>query len=707
MSRLKELIHEIHRRSLWQVLGIYVVGAWLAYQVILDLTEGGILPEWFPGVAVGLFIVGLPIVLATAFVQEGAPGKVFGPDQERPDGDAADRASSADAHRSEPAPETASAPQPAGSSSQASRLLTWRNAVGLGVVAFVFAGLVGVAAMWIGGDSPGSTAADQSVAVLPFENMSPDPDAAFFADGIHEEIITQLARIREIRVIARQSVLEYRETARDLDEIAAELGVRHLLVGSVRRAGERVRISTQLLDPATAEPIWGDSYEGAGTDVFGMQREVAENVARELEATLSPEERSRLESRPTDNAEAYDFYLRARTLLQRSYDEADMTVAAELLGRAIELDPEFAHAYAQVGFAHAQIYWYHYDHTDERRRASREATGRALALDPDLPEAHWARAWYLYWCELAYDEALQEAELALAGAPGWGDVHGLTGAILRRDGRVAESLPHFHRAQELDPRDWLASFTLSATYKLLRRPEPTLAWADSTIRLAPHRARSWDVKTAGTLELLGDTARTRRIVDGVPEATRGGDRYRIRLRYTLASYRGDHDAALAALEDAPEAQIFAIADQFTYRPRTLLAAQAYERLGDRDRARAAYQEARRRLEQIRDSIPDDVRMMAALAVALQGLGRDDEALAMARQAYDALPMGREAWRGAYLLENLAYIQARTGRLDQAVANLETLLDRPTQLTIPVLRMDPRWDPLRDHPGFQALLTESP
>ena len=299
MSRLKELIGEIHRRSLWQVLAIYVVASWVVFEVVQTVTEGLGLPQWFPSFAALLLLIGLPIVLATAFVQEG------GPPLGRTDPTLLPGA--------EVEPEAAPRRAPG-----ARRLLTWRNAIMGGALAFGLWGVVATGWLFFGdrGDQESAEAAGvverKSVAVLPFINLSADPANEYFSDGITDDIITHLSKLAELKVISRTSVMRYKETDKSLSQIAGELGVATILEGGVQRVGDRVRINAQLINAATDEHLWAEQYNRRLTDVFEIQTDVALQIAGALQARLSPEERGRVERRPTENLPAYNLYLQGR-----------------------------------------------------------------------------------------------------------------------------------------------------------------------------------------------------------------------------------------------------------------------------------------------------------------------------------------------------------------------------------------------------------
>ena len=680
MSRLTQFIRELHRRSVWQVLGIYGVGAWLAYEVILGLTEGGVLPDWFPGIAVGLFIIGLPVVLATAFVQEGVSG---GPEPE-PESDPGAES-----------PEDGSA-EATGDGFRPANLFTWRKAIAAGVFAFVLVGLVAVTATFLGPDNEAPTT-ERSIAVLPLENMSPDPDDEYFTNGIHEEIITRLFRIADLRTLARASVTGFSADERPLPEIADALGVNYLLVGSVRRSGQRSRVSVSLVEPRSGEQLWADTYEASGTDVFAVQASIAENVASALEAELTAGTRERLTELPTVSAEAYDDYLRAQDAQTERYGRESLETALELYESAVRKDPDFALAHAHLGIAHTQYYWFHYEHTEDRLDRARRHIDRALELDPELPEAHLALARYYYWGRLAYDEALRELERAEAGLPGDPELFITRGSVYRRAGQFDRAIQAYRRAVDVDPRYWEGWWNLAETYWLVRRFQDALETAERAAEVGLNVADVWAVKANIRLRGLGQPQAALATLDSVPTGLATGEYRPDLIRNDAHRFLRNYRAGLAATDSTT------VTNQFVVRPGVLVRAELHSRLGNARAAAAAYDSARGRLEALRETSPDDVRVLGALALAYAGLDQPDRALELAARALELLPPEREAWRGAVRVLELAEVQTMTGRYDDAVQNLEWLLTHPSPLSVEGLRLDPTWDPLREREDFRKIL----
>jgi protein kinase/serine/threonine-protein kinase len=445
LNRVKQLIHEVHRRSLWQVLGIYVVGGWVVFEVVQTATEGLGLPQWFPAFAALLLLIGLPVVLATAFVQEGI-GTTAEP-------------------RSVEVAASTDEPQPA---SGARTLFTWRNAILGGGGAFALWGVVAAGWMLLGGtvaapeQGEAGTEDDlaRAIAVLPFANLSTDEENAFFADGIHEDILTQLSKVADLTVISRTSVLTYRESSKTLREIGDELGVGSIVEGSVRRSGDNVRITAQLIDAETDQHIWADNFDRGLTaaNVFGIQTEIARQIAAALRATLSAEEETRIAHVPTTDLSAYDFYIRGREAYQR-YVADDNEEAIRLFREAISIDSGYAEPWAGLADAYSQrvqFFGYPIEWAD-----SAEALARyAIELNPEAAPGFKALA--LSASMRGRTRAALEANLeAIARDPNHHAAANNAGFAYFSLGRYDEAIRWYKRSARLNPGSFGAANTMT------------------------------------------------------------------------------------------------------------------------------------------------------------------------------------------------------------------------------------------------------
>ena len=684
MSKFKKLISDIHHRSLWQVLLIYVGGALVAYQVVQALTEGLGLPQWFPALAVVLFIIGLPIVVATALVQEVAP-PVAPPAAEPAEIEA----------------ETAAARHQA---RQRRRFMTWRNA---GLSFLVAAAVWGVVATgWLLLGSRGGVAGVErrAIAVLPFENLSPDPDDAYFADGIHEEIISQLGKIASLHVISRTSVMEYRGQRGNLREIADQLGVNTVLEGTVRRAGDRVRITTQLIDADDDAHLWSENYERQLSDIFTVQVDIAHRVTSALEAELSSEEELSVAARPTEDLEAYDFYLKAREYLGRPGIRLDnFQNAQRMLEQAVEFDPEFATAYALLSAVHAYFYEYALDRSEERLRRSREAADRALQIDPDLSYGHRVMGSY-YYTVGDYDRALEELAIAERGLPGSG--LWVRGLIMKRLGRWDESLADLEGALALSPRDPGLLFLYAQTLNSLRRYDEAETYYRKSLELQPDL-----IEATLTIAMIpvwrdGDTRPMRTFLDGIPP---GFDPWGLvtMLRWFTEYYDRDYEAALEVLSRSGIEHFELGSSGFAqfFVPRTLYMARCYAALGQNDLAHAAADSARRDLEERLREQPDDPRMRSSLGWAYALLGNKEAAVREGQRAVELEPISEDAVDGTLHVLNLGVTYAGSGDVDGAVEQFERYLSVPAPGSIAFILADPTVDPVRDHPRFRELIAK--
>jgi len=534
MTRLRQLIREIHRRSLWQVLGIYVVGSWIALQVVDVLANNFGLPTWFPPFALALLVIGLPIVLATAVVQEGPLSS-----------------KAVDAETAEP--------EEPGTHH---RLLTWRNAILGGVGAALLWG--GFAAGWFLFGRSGSAEAvaeipiaeeteedRRSIAVLPLANRSALEEDAFFVDGIHDDILTHLSKIGSLTVISRTSVMQYKATAKSMREIAGELGVATVLEGGVQRAGDRVRVNVQLIDAETDRHLWAETYDEELTtaNIFAIQSDIARKIAAALQATLVPEVEELIEAPPTENLEAYDLYTRGRFIFNAASTTAGMEEAAEFFQQAIEADSGYAPAY--VGLV--QTYWRRLGFgvlsADETIPQAWAAIERALELDPDLAEAHVELGRVLTQ-ELRLEEAERALRRALELNPGSAEAHGPYAFLLNLLGRGSESVRMARRAVELDPLSIRRRIGLATSLLFTRDYDGALDEAARVLELEPENAGAHYFLGAA-LALNGQLEEAIAELQRTTELDSESPGNRTTLAWVYAR-DGQREKALELLADVPE-----------------------------------------------------------------------------------------------------------------------------------------------------------
>ena len=546
--------------------------------------------------------------------------------------------------------------------------------------------------------------APRSVAVLPFENLSPDPANAYFASGIQDTILTKLAGIHDLRVVSRSSTEGFNSHPEHLDDVIRQLNVGNVLEGSVQKAGDQVLINVQLIDGASGGHLWAQTYTRTLDKVFEVQSDVAEQVALALRAQLLPGEASRVASLPTEDAEAYDLFLKAEyAALQIESGRAMSPAAAtsqarEMYQKALVRDPRFALAWARLSYLESHAYWLDIDHTPARAAAGQKAAEQALALDPELAQAHLAMGYAYYYGHRDYSAALTEFERARRDLPNNADISASIANIDRRLGRWDAALTGYERAAVLDPRNPQWSILLGDSLTTLRRYDEAEA--------AYERARAVDPDNTSaalyeslTLLMAGDANRADAILAQLPRDA-DPEGLGTAIRFVSAWLADDADRALAVLAAAPPS----IEAPWTpgFAPTDLLRAQALELKGDREAALAAYARARDVLSVQRQTQPDNPAVLSLLGLALVGLGEKEAAIEVGQRAVALLPLAEDAVDGPYYPATLVEIQARAGDSEAAAKGLRELLAIPAGRVVsaPQLMRDPRFAALRARLAMQ-------
>ncbi|HKK08620.1 MAG TPA: hypothetical protein VKA44_07030 [Gemmatimonadota bacterium] len=688
------LFRELKRRHVWRVAVAYVVTGWLLVQLASIALPAFGAPGWVMRAMLGLVALLFPVALVLAWAFEITPEGVRRTVAEgRPDARAEE------------------AGRPVG------------RALSYVTVAAVAAGVAVLA--WSRFAAPGASSRDaasgsaaasalasdsvpaRSIAVLPFENLSADSANAFFASGMQDMILTKLAALGDLKVIARTSTERYGSQPEDLRSVGRELGVAAVLEGSVQRAGQEVLINLQLIDARTNGHLWAQYYTRTLDNVFGVEGEVAGKVADALQARLTPSERERVAAPPTRDPAAYELYLKADAHFRRANDNnsrvsEEMPAAIRLYQQALARDSSFALAWAQLAQAHLAMYWFAPDRTEARLAAAKDAADRSLALQPDLGEGHEALALYEYWGHRDYDAAVAQLDLARRSLPNSATVELNLAAILRRQGAMEKAVDAFKRAALLDPRDPGPYAQLALTYQMLRRYDAADSASDRALAIDGDTLQSeffkaWDAMwRSGDLEPVASVLA--RVKPGSPE-----DVNTAADRYWLAYLRRDFDGAVEAARSDTAAD-WSSSNNVAL-PRLLYLGMAQKQAGRTGPARASYAAARARVRGLLAKRPDDADLHLALALAAAGLGRNDEARSEGRRALELMPVSRDAVTGPDFLTWMSWIDTQLGDEEAAIGLLRRLLDLPAGGTLSRgrLRIDPTWDALRDEPGFRALI----
>jgi len=538
-----------------------------------------------------------------------------------------------------------------------------------------------------------------SVAILPFENLSTDQENAYFALGLHDEVMTQLLRVSGLRVISRTSVMEYADGHPNVRDVARELGVSHVTEATVQRIGDRLRVNVQLIDARTDDHVWAEGYDRELRDAFAVQSEIARSIAEALSATLTAEERGAIDRAPTRDPEAYQFYMQGRDYyLRPGYRQEDFEAAQRLFERAIALDPEFALAKAALARVHGLMYWEGFDVSPARLEAQRREAEEALRLQPDLPQAHVAVGW-VHYVEGDFQQALEEYEAALKGLPNDAEIIARIGYTHRRLGHWPEVFEAFQQAIQLSPRNATLFYDLGGhSFAANRRYAEAVSAYDMALSLAPDLYDAALRKGLIYVHWKGQLDTLQAVIRGLPADLHLPE---VDLaRVDLALWERDSDSLLRLLESLPQA---VFETQLVYLPKSLYAAWAEQLRGDLPAARLAFDSARLSLEPLATLRPRDERVLAALGYAHAGLGHQDEA-ARAAEALRGPDQSRtDALSGSQADRVAAEILAQASLPDAAVRHLERLLEGASPVSVHTLRLNPLLDPIRSHPAFRALL----
>jgi TolB-like protein/Tfp pilus assembly protein PilF len=655
---------EVKRRKVYRVAVAYVIAAGGIIQLASAAFPAWELPNWSLRLVIVLLLIGFPIALILAWAFDITSQGVK------------------------------ATPSPAAPASHLRRNVIMLVATGI---------IISAAAGFFLLPRAAAHKIDKSIAVLPFENLSDEKENAYFADGVQDDILTNLSKIGDLKVISRTSVMPYRGRTSNVREIGKALGVATILEGSVRRAGNRVRVNVQLIDATTDEHLWANDYDRDLTDVFAIQTDLAQNIASELQAKLSPTEKAQIENKPTQNSEAYLAFVHAHDLWSASYEDLEKLKQGEqLYQRAIDLDPKFALAYAR--YSQLESWCVHsFEGTPQRRQRARELAQRALELQPDLPEAHLAQGFVDYYVGNDFEAAAREFEIARRGLPNEAEVYLSLGAIQRRQGKWTESNASLEKAVVLNPKDIWSMQNLAINYEMQRNWDAANKVVDRALAVDPKAFGCLEIKAKVAMEERGDLS----VADNILAKAKGiqlspelqGKMATARANLFLLR-RQSQDAAREA-ENIPDATLEKYPGATCGKYTTLGAA----RRGMHDEAgsRQAFLKAKELAEEMVKQNPGEAAAHSQLAEILAWLGEKDAALATIKQAQEMLPESKDAFGGPEITQTAAEVYTILGDADKAVTTLDGLLQKPSPITVAILKLNPIWDPLRKDPRFQALI----
>jgi TolB-like protein/Flp pilus assembly protein TadD len=651
---------ELQRRKVYRVAAAYIIVAGFIIQIGSAVFPAWELPNWTFRLLVVLLLIGFPIALILAWAFDVTP-----------QGIRATKATAVETHLR-------------------------RNMIILtatGVIASIAAGF-----LLLPRTSAGKI--DKSIAVLPFENLSDEKENAYFANGIQDDILTNLAKIGDLKVISRTSVMPYRGSGlRSARDIGKALGVATLLEGSVRRIGNRVRVNVQLINANNDEHIWAEDYDRDLTDVFAIQTDLARRIASALQAKLSPNEKARLDRRPTQNPDAYLLFVQAHDYASQREMFHDTSLKAEpLFEQAIKLDPNFALAFAGLSMVESWLY-HTSDPVPARREKARLNADEALRLQPDLPEAHLALGFSYYYGDRDYGRALAEFEIARRGLPNESQAYFATGSIQRRQGKWAKSNANLEKAATLDPKNTNILTNLCYSYMAQRDYEAANKTVDRLIATSPQSFQARGFKGFVALQWKGDLSVAEKVFSSMPPETDPG--LTTLARFWILRLKRNFPEALQVLQQFHGEILHNTATAPA--PKAFLEGELYRIQGDEARARTALEHARVVSDQLLRAAPADAARHGQHGLILAALGQKQEAIAEGKRAVELLPESEDAFDGPQITAMLAQIYAWTGEFDEAFRLLDHLLVVPNGLTVPMLKLDPAWDPLRKDPRFQALI----
>src|SRR5437016_2063053 len=670
----KTFFGELKRRNVYKVAFAYIVAGWALAQGIAQVFPVFGVPNGIVRLIVVLIVIGFPIALIFAWAFEITP-------------EGLKRSEEADAMPSSALPTNR----------------TWIYIVVVGAAISLALFFLG---RYTAGTKTPSSGGKKSIAVLPFASLSGDKNDAYFADGVQDQILTNLAKLSDLKVISHTSVRQYKTGAeRNIREIGRQLGVAYIMEGSVQRARDRLRINAQLIDARTDTHVWAETYDRTAADLFAIQSELAQSIVTQLKAKLSPRQKAEIEERPTQDLDAFELYLQAKAIVDSYINATDVRAALlqalKSLDEAIQRDPNFVSAYCYSARLNDLLFFFDLDPSPPRISLADAAVKAALRLRPDSAEAHFALADYLFRCLRDYDRAMEELAIARPGLPNSTPFFILSGYINRRRNHFPEAERDFYTAFALDPRNPNAYNLLPDTSVLERRLAEAVQVADNVLAAGETVPIVYYRRASSIQSGTGDIGPLRDVLTKYPDMEFAGGQTPTRVWISMLDR--DYARAEKFLADSPRKDFQDIDFSF-YFPKSWYEAMIAREEGDAVKAAAAFRECREILAQRLVVKPEHARTLAVLAQVDAGLGEKDLAIREAQHAIDLMPISKDVYDGALVLEGLAQVYTWTGERDRAIEVVQKLLTVPGYVNYGRLKLHPLWAPLRGNPKFENIVT---
>ena len=656
---------ELKRRKVFRVATTYAVVAWILMQIGEVTFPALNIPEWVMSTLVVVLLSGFPIAVIFAWIFDKTPQGYIKTD----------------------APETERIEGMNVKVDNRPFYLQKRNIV------LVLGLLVGVLIGTYSGGSFKESIDDKSIAVLPFDNYSTAEEDQYFSDGMTEVIIANLAKVKDLKVISRTSVMEYKNTTKKLKEIAKELGVAHILEGSIQRSNGRVRVVGQLIDADTDEHIWAETYDKKESDIFELQSDVAIEIANALKTELTDEVKARISEKLTESTIAYEYYLKGNMYESSGHSKKNLLAAISEYERAVSIDPEFAEAHAQLGKMHAHIKWYRHDLSQKRMDMSKAAIDQAMNLKPNNAIVRIARGTYFYHGFRDYGKALADYTLARELAPGNISAIYRIGLIYRRLGDFEKAVLNMEQAISLDPRSVLMLQNLAGSYVALRRYNEVSSIIDRTDALESKMTNA----TYGISSIYYASGNAEQAISFLKNIKNFE-----RLKFHYSIILKNYEEIEQILTDYQNDFITSVQNYF---PRSYFQGILNEGLGNKDEAIKYFKRTIEHLKEKINSYPDDPRFYSTLGLTYARIGKNKEAVNAGLKAIDILPISKDAMFGPNYEKSLCYIYSIIGEKNKALEKIEYLSVIPNGFHYGELKMDPDFDSIRNEPRFQTVLNK--